>query len=157
MADPPPASPPVTPDWMAPLSRELEAVIARRNLLTARSRSRLLDDLGQAAGQAEEAAAGPLRDRAVAELLASERSYLRHLRIVEEFFMRPLQERADLLPAPDFASVFGDLPSIVQVNAELLASLESSEDRVGKVFLDLAPYLKFYSTYAQVRHLCLPP
>ena len=53
------------------------------------------------------------------------------------------------IPRSDFVSIFGDLPSIAQVNRELLASLEASEDRVGAVFLELAPYLKFYSTYAQ--------
>ncbi len=140
---------PHTPSWTAPLSRELEAAIAKRNLLTARSRSRLLDDLSAAAREGEDAHQETLRERAVRELLESERSYLRHLQIVEEFFMRPLQER-DWLPRSDFVSIFGDLPSIVQVNAELLSCLEASEDRIGKVFLDLAPYLKFYSTYAQV-------
>ena len=29
-----------------------------------------------------------------------------------------------------------------------MTALESSQDRIGKVFLELAPYLKFYSTYA---------
>ncbi len=143
---------PSTPSWTAPLSRELEEVIAKRNLLTARSRSRLLCDLDAAAAEGEEAAQQALRSRAVEELLASERSYLRHLQIVEEFFMRPLQER-DWLPRSDFVSIFGDLPSILQVNAELLSCLESSNNRIGKVFLDLAPYLKFYSTYAQVGRL----
>ena len=37
----------------------------------------------------------------------------------------------------------------MQVNQELLLSLENSEDKIGRVFLELAPYLKFYSTYAQ--------
>ena len=35
-----------------------------------------------------------------------------------------------------------------QVNKELLAAMEVSTDEIGKVFLELAPYLKFYSTYA---------
>ncbi len=142
------SSPPRTPSLMEPLSRELEAAIAKRNLLTARSRSRLLSDLGAAAAEGEDRLQESLRARAVRELVDSERSYLRHLQMVEEFFMRPLQERS-WLPRSDFVSIFGDLPSIIQVNGELLSCLEGSEDRVGKVFLDLAPYLKFYSTYAQ--------
>ena len=32
--------PPGTPEWMAPLSRELESVIAQRNLLTAKTRKK---------------------------------------------------------------------------------------------------------------------
>ena len=35
-----------------------------------------------------------------------------------------------------------------QVNKELLSAMEYSTDEIGKVFLELAPYLKFYSTYA---------
>ena len=35
-----------------------------------------------------------------------------------------------------------------QVNKELLTAMEQSTDQIGKVFLELAPYLKFYSTYA---------
>lgn len=61
--------------------------------------------------------------------------------------MNPVRERG-LLPNSDFATIFGDLPSIIQVNRELMTALESSQDRIGKVFLELAPYLKFYSTYA---------
>ena len=34
--------PPGTPEWMAPLSRELESVIAQRNLLTAKTRKKVL-------------------------------------------------------------------------------------------------------------------
>ena len=35
-----------------------------------------------------------------------------------------------------------------QVNKELLTAMEQSTEQIGKVFLELAPYLKFYSTYA---------
>lgn len=138
---------PGTPEWMAPLSRELESVIAQRNLLTTRTRKKVLNDLNSAAVKTEEAEVERLRQRAVEEVLSSERSYLKQLEIVEEFFMRPVKEK-NLLPASDFATVFGDLPSIIQVNRELLTALEASEDRIGRVFLELAPYLKFYSTYA---------
>ena len=44
---------PQTPDLMAPLSRELESVIAKRNLLTCRTRSKLLEDLRGAAEEEE--------------------------------------------------------------------------------------------------------
>ena len=44
---------PTTPDLMAPLSRELEAVIAKRNLLTCRTRRKVLEDLRGAAAEEE--------------------------------------------------------------------------------------------------------
>jgi hypothetical protein len=84
---------------------------------------------------------------AVKEVISSERSYLRHLEIIQEYFATPLEE-LKILSHKDFVTIFGDIPCILQVNKELLNCLETSEDRVGLVFLQLAPYLKFYSTYA---------
>ena len=55
-----------------------------------------------------------LRKRAVDEVLRSEKSYLRHLEIIQEFFMQPIEDRK-LLPQGDFAAIFGDLKSIIQV------------------------------------------
>eukprot|EP00095_Tigriopus_kingsejongensis_P006553 maker-scaffold235_size242898-snap-gene-0.10 protein:Tk06553 transcript:maker-scaffold235_size242898-snap-gene-0.10-mRNA-1 annotation:"protein tag-52" len=139
---------PGTPEWMAPLSRELEAVIAQRNLLTSRSRGRILRALSATAREGEDQTMEGLRARAVGELLQSEKSYLRHLEMIREHFMDPLQVKSWLSQA-DFVTVFGDIPAIIQVNKELLNSLERSTDKIGQVFLELAPYLKFYSTYAQ--------
>ena len=88
-----------------------------------------------------------LRKMAVNEVISSERSYLRHLEIVQEYFASQLQE-LKILPHKDFVAIFGDIPCILQVNKELLHCLETAEDKIGSVFLQLAPYLKFYSTYA---------
>ena len=44
---------PATPDLMAPLSRELESVISKRNLLTCRTRKKVLEDLRGAAEEEE--------------------------------------------------------------------------------------------------------
>merc|ERR1712115_491518 len=90
---------------------------------------------------------GELRNRAIQEIINSEKSYLHQLEIVEEYFMKPLQE-SEILPNQVYANIFGDILGIRQVNKELLAAMEVSTDQISKVFLDLAPYLKFYSTYA---------
>ena len=82
---------PSTPSWMAPLSRELEHVISQRNMLTCRTKRRVLEDLSATAAAGEDATMETLRARAVAEVLQSERSYLRHLEIVREYFMMPLK------------------------------------------------------------------
>lgn len=107
---------PGTPEWMAPLSRELESVIAQRNLLTAKTRKKVLDDLNEAAHEVEDNAVSKLRQKAVDEVISSEKTYLHHLETVEEFFMKPVRERG-LLPNSDFATIFGDLPSIIQVTS----------------------------------------
>ena len=44
---------PSTPNPMAPLSRELESVIAQRNILTCRTRLKVLKDLAGAAAEEE--------------------------------------------------------------------------------------------------------
>ena len=147
LANPATVLPPGTPEWMAPLSRELESVIAQRNLLTAKTRKKVLDDLNEAAYEVEDSEMEKLRKKAVEEVISSEKTYLNHLETAAEFFMKPVRERG-MLPNSDYATIFGDLPSIIQVNKELLQALENSSDRIGKVFLELAPYLKFYSTYA---------
>ena len=88
---------PGTPEWMAPLSRELESVIAQRNLLTQRTRKKVLEDLNQAASTAEDLEMEKLRIKAVEEVISSEKTYLNHLETVSEFFMKPVRERG-LLP-----------------------------------------------------------
>lgn len=59
-----------------------------------------------------------LRKRAVEEVIRSEKSYLRHLEIIQEFFMQPIEDRK-LLPQGDFVTIFGDLKSIIQVISHL--------------------------------------
>merc|ERR1712176_1341357 len=111
------------------------------------TRRRVLGDLHETSTKQEDEEMKKLREKAISEIINSEKSYLHHLEIVEQFFMKPLQEN-EILPNNVYASIFGDILGIRQVNKELLAAMEMSTDKIGKVFLDLAPYLKFYSTYA---------
>lgn len=136
-----------TPEFSKSLSRELEDVINKQNLLTSRTRRRVLVSLQEEANKEEDAEMEMLRRKAIAEIINSEKSYLLQLEIVEEYFMKPLQENK-ILESQIYANIFGDILGIRQVNKELLVAMEMSTENIGKVFLDLAPYLKFYSTYA---------
>jgi len=136
-----------TPEFSKSLSRELEDVINKQNLLTSRTRRRVLVSLQEQSHKEEDEEMGALRNRAIEEIINSEKSYLHQLEIVDEYFMKPLQE-SGILPSEVYANIFGDILGIRQVNKELLVAMEVSTDKIGKVFLDLAPYLKFYSTYA---------
>jgi len=138
---------PCTPEWSKSLSRELEDVINRQNMLTSRTRRRVLVSLQANSRQEEDEEMKTLRVKAIDEIINSEKSYLSKLEIVEEYFMKPIQE-SEFLPNQVFAVIFGDILGIRQVNKELLTSMEQSTEEIGKVFLKLAPYLKFYSTYA---------
>ncbi|XP_071492691.1 rho guanine nucleotide exchange factor 39-like [Diadema antillarum] len=85
------------------------------------------------------------REKIVTEIFASERRYLEQLDIVITYFMRPLQ-RLRIVPENDVRIMFGDLTAIQAINKELLAHME--EMSIGEAFLQLAPYIKLYSTYA---------
>ena len=67
------------------------------------------------------------------------------MEIIEEYFMNPIQD-SGILPQQVFVRIFGDILGIRQVNKELLSEMEVSTDKIGNVFLELAPYLKLYST-----------
>jgi len=136
-----------TPEWSKSLSRELEEVIAKQNLLTSRTRRRVLVSLQDNYNTDEDGQMEKLRLRAVKEIINTEKSYLKHLEIIEEYFMNPIRE-GELLPQHVYVRIFGDILGIRQVNKEVLSEIEESSDHIGKVFQELAPYLKFYSTYA---------
>ena len=76
----------------------------------------------------EDAEMEKLRQKAIDEIINSEKSYLRQLEIVDEFFMKPLQENGHL-DSQIYASIFGDLLGIRQVNKELLTAMEISTDK----------------------------
>ena len=90
-------------------------MISEKNLLTCRTRKRVLDDMEATAAEAEDAQMEKLRAKAVQEVISSEKSYLRHLEIIEEYFMRPLEDSPSILSRKDFVRVFGDLAPILQV------------------------------------------
>jgi hypothetical protein len=103
--------------------------------------------LAQTSKESEDKEMEKLRNKAIDEIIDSERNYLKQLEIIEEYFMNPIKETY-MLPGQVFAAIFGDILGIRQVNKELLTAMEHSTDQIGKVFLELAPYLKFYSTDA---------
>ena len=62
---------PVTPDWMmGTLSRELKQVISEKNLLTVRTRKRVMEDMEATASEAEDAQMERLRAKAVQEVIS---------------------------------------------------------------------------------------
>ncbi|CAL1543406.1 unnamed protein product [Lymnaea stagnalis] len=85
------------------------------------------------------------RRKVVKELFDTERTYLRHLELVNKFFDFPLRF-ACLVPDDVHARLFSNLEQIREVNVTLLETLEQTT--VGQAFSQLAPFLKLYSTYA---------
>ena len=59
--------------------------------------------------------------------------------------MMPMQ-KLGLLPGPDHSLIFENIKSIQAVNQELLVHME--EKGIPQAFIQLAPFLKVYCTYA---------
>nr|XP_054761937.1 rho guanine nucleotide exchange factor 39-like [Lytechinus pictus] len=85
------------------------------------------------------------REKVLTEIFASERRYLEQLDIIITHFIKPLRQ-SRIVPENDIRIMFGDITAIQAINKELLAHME--EMSIGEAFLQLAPYIKLYSTYA---------
>jgi len=109
---------------------------------------------------------------ATREILQTEITYVKQLKMCEEFFVLPLQQSLQkdsqpIFPEEDYNCIFLDLSIITNVNKELLKSLEDwfrskkllndgiqvdpnikeSDRALGKIFLRMTPFLKSYKTY----------
>lgn len=88
-----------------------------------------------------------LRLKAVQEILSSERSYMKQLKILINFFVEPLKNQK-IINDVNHVALFGQIEMIYNLNATLLEELEEDLDNVGHAFLKLAPFFKLYSVYA---------
>ncbi|XP_055447511.1 dynamin-binding protein isoform X1 [Psammomys obesus] len=87
------------------------------------------------------------RAKVVAELIQTEKDYIRDLEMCTERVMVPLQQAQ--VPNVDFEGLFGNMQTVIKVSKQLLAALEIS-DAVGPVFLDHRDELEgTYRVYCQ--------
>ncbi|XP_028630512.1 dynamin-binding protein isoform X1 [Grammomys surdaster] len=87
------------------------------------------------------------RAKVVAELLQTEKDYIRDLEMCIERVMVPLQQAQ--VPNIDFEGLFGNMQTVIKVSKQLLAALEIT-DAVGPVFLDHRDELEgTYRVYCQ--------
>lgn len=135
----------MTPQKQLALSAELRNVINERNILTSRTKRKVLNDLEELNRSDEKK--NEFKSEALRELLDSEVTYLKQIEIINNFFMKPVQRR-NLLSKSDFATIFGNIANIYNVNGELLNELKKDVTDVAKAFHKMAPYFKLYSAYA---------
>ncbi|XP_047114435.1 rac guanine nucleotide exchange factor JJ-like isoform X2 [Schistocerca piceifrons] len=136
-----------TPQNQLTLSAELRNVIQERNILTTRTRLKVLSDLDGVKRTSDEEKRISLRNKAIQEILTSEVSYLRSLETVMKYFMEPLQD-ADFISPTLYNALFGHIQMLYKVNGELLNELKMNPDCIAEAFLRLAPFFKLYSVYA---------
>ncbi|KAI9007250.1 Dbl homology domain-containing protein [Gaertneriomyces semiglobifer] len=102
------------------------------------------------------------RNKIAHEILDSERRYVDSLLLLQQTFLDPLMAvvgtDAEILPKRVIQCIFSELAGIVNVNTELKRQLEDrienvswdpGHGRVGDIFLNMAPFLKMYSSYVK--------
>lgn len=137
-----------TPKQQLALSAELKNAIYERNVLTAKSKKKILTALDELDDDDDFDITRKDRKKfALQEILDSEVTYLKQLEILMKFFIKPLRQRK-LISEEDVNVIFGSIKTIYEVNGALLEELKSDLTNVAKAFLKLAPFFKLYSVYA---------
>lgn len=137
----------LTPQSQLTLSAELRKVIHERNILTTRTRMKVLSELDGINKTSEEIRKMGLREKTIQEILTSEMSYLHQIEILIQYFMEPLK-KSSFISTTEYTTLFGHLDTIYKVNGELLNEMKNNPNNVGAAFLKLAPFFKLYSVYA---------
>ncbi|XP_003427547.1 FYVE, RhoGEF and PH domain-containing protein 3 [Nasonia vitripennis] len=129
------------------LSAELKEIIDQRNMLTTRTRMKVLKALDEIHQQNQTQREESLRAQTIQEILSSEVKYLRQLEIIMQFFMKPIQEK-QLLNHNAYTTLFENIETLYNVNGELLKELKQNPENVAQAFCKLGPFFKLYSVYA---------
>ncbi|XP_012522558.1 FYVE, RhoGEF and PH domain-containing protein 2 [Monomorium pharaonis] len=129
------------------LSSELRQIINERNMLSMRSRMKVLHALNENNERAAEERRKMLRLQAIREILTTEVTYLQQLETLTEFFIQPILEKK-LLDHPLLATLAENIKTLYNVSGELVAQLKHNSDNIVEVFHKLAPFFKLYSVYA---------
>ncbi|XP_067015820.2 rho guanine nucleotide exchange factor 39 isoform X2 [Anabrus simplex] len=136
-----------TPQDRLTLSAELRNVIHERNILTTRTRLKVLsalDDMNKISNDEKQRS---LRAQAIEEILTSEVSYLYQLELIMKYFMEPLKDMK-CISSSTYSTLFGHIETLYKVNGELLHELKSNPKNIAAAFFKLAPFFKLYSVYA---------
>uniref|UniRef100_A0A1B6LPN2 DH domain-containing protein n=1 Tax=Graphocephala atropunctata TaxID=36148 RepID=A0A1B6LPN2_9HEMI len=128
------------------LSHELRALFNQRNILTAKSKAKVLNALDKQIEENKTKRQIYLRNKVVEEIFTSEVSYLHQLELIMKYFKEPL-DSSDLLSPMARRILFGNIESIYRVNGELVNQLRIEGNDIGAAFMHLAPFFKLYSMY----------
>lgn len=127
--------------------KELRGVLDQQNILSAKTKQKVLRDLDEHICDDNEKRNAKLRARAIQEICVSETNYIHQLDKLITYFKRPMEEQK-LASNQILSKLFGNVETILNVNKELLVQLHPAKENIGEVFLNTAPFLKLYSVYA---------
>ncbi|VVC36641.1 Guanine-nucleotide dissociation stimulator, CDC24, conserved site,Pleckstrin homology domain,Dbl [Cinara cedri] len=140
-------------DLMVPMTppnhfvKELRSVLDQQNIMSAKTKQKVLQDLDRHICDDDEKRIAKLRTRAIQEICVSETNYIHQLDKLITYFKRPMEEQK-IASNQVICKLFGNIETIINVNKELLVQLHPSKENIGEVFLNTAPFLKLYSVYA---------
>ena len=100
-------------------------------------------------------------EKVVAELVQSEKAYLRDVELLIQIYLDPLRGKesaggggededvSDLLSVQDINSIFSNIEQVLGINKALLQALEKDQSmaNIAVAFTTMAEYLKVYSIY----------
>ncbi|XP_071870354.1 putative protein tag-52 [Bombus fervidus] len=130
-----------------PLSFELKKIINDRNVLSMRSRMKVLNNLNEHNQKQYEEKEKDLKFQAIHEILTTEATYLRQLEILMEYFVQPMIERK-LLHHSLLSTLSENIKTLYNVSGELIKELKQDPRNIAGAFHKLAPFFKLYSVYA---------
>jgi hypothetical protein len=146
-----PLSPRSSPQLVRATSGKAPAVTTVAAAATAAAAAAAADD-GDATDDDEEGRADQ-RHHVIAEILQTERDYVRDLRWVLDQYVEPIKA-ASMLNERDQQHLFSNLASLLHLHEEILKMLEEkastaagSDPAVGQTFVRISAYLKVYATY----------
>lgn len=129
------------------LSVELRKVLNEENILTKKTKKRVLEALDEHIVNDEDRKLALNRQKIIQEIYSSEESYINRLEILIKFFKKPIEEN-HLIPVSVLNALFGNIETICDVNKEFLTRLKGSKENIVSAFLSTAPFFKVYSIYA---------
>lgn len=142
----------MTPQMKMDLRKELQQAISKRNVLTGRSKMKIIKmlDVSEVSDLSmcnDYDRRDQLRRKSIEEILTSEQAYIKQLDKLMDYFVVPMKEKM-LIDFISHQCLFGQLELIYNLNKELLERLENDLDDCANAFLKLAPFFKIYSVYA---------
>ncbi|XP_065210259.1 rac guanine nucleotide exchange factor JJ-like [Planococcus citri] len=129
------------------LAVELRSALLKENILTTKTKKRVLDALDEHITNDEDRKIAIRRKKTIQEIYSSEESYLSQLEKLVKFFKKPMEEQK-MAPISILNILFGNIESIQDVNKEFLSLLKENKGNVASAFLSTAPFFKLYSAYA---------
>ncbi|KAK5642569.1 hypothetical protein RI129_008736 [Pyrocoelia pectoralis] len=134
-----------TPKKQIGLSAEIHHEIQESNMLTTRTKQKILTDLDKIRSIEIENYQSVQREKILSEVVSSEISYQWQLTILKDYFMAPLKAQ-EILTNDEYDTLFCNVRTISNISSELLRQLKKKN--CVDAFSKIVPFLKHYSVYA---------